>query len=52
MDVHIGKFHTDNFECGLCDKDFGNLDKLSVHLKHVKCIDVEDSTRKKTVLQT
>ena len=33
MDVHIRKFHTDNFECGLCDKDLGNLDKLCMHLK-------------------
>ena len=32
MDVHNGKSHTDNFECGLCEKDFGNLEELTLHL--------------------
>ena len=32
-DVHIGKSHTDNFECGLCEKEFGNLEMLTVHLQ-------------------
>ena len=33
MDVHIGKSHTDNFECGLCEKEFGNIEMLTVHLQ-------------------
>ena len=33
MEVHIGKNHTDNFECGLCDLNFGNIGKLEIHLK-------------------
>ena len=28
MEVHIGKNHTDNFECGLCELNFGNIVKL------------------------
>ena len=33
MEVHLGKFHTDNYECGLCENDLGNLEDLSVHLQ-------------------
>ena len=33
MEVHLGKFHADNFECGLCEQDFGNLENLTVHLQ-------------------
>ena len=32
MEVHIGKSHTDNFECGLCELTFGNIGKLETHL--------------------
>ena len=32
MEVHIGKSHTDNFECGLCELNFGNIGKLETHL--------------------
>jgi 4-diphosphocytidyl-2C-methyl-D-erythritol kinase len=32
MEVHIGKSHTDNFECGLCEINFGNISKLETHL--------------------
>ena len=33
MEVHIGKTHTDNFECGLWEQTFGNIEKLETHLK-------------------
>ena len=32
MEVHMGKCHTDNFECGLCEKNFGNIESLETHL--------------------
>ena len=31
-EVHMGKAHSDNFECGLCDNDFGNFENLEIHL--------------------
>ena len=32
MEVHMGKCHTDNFECGLCEKNFGSIETLETHL--------------------
>ena len=32
MEVHIGRAHTDLFECGLCEKIFDNSEMLEVHL--------------------
>ena len=32
MEVHLGKFHTDSFECGLCERSFGNIEILETHL--------------------
>ena len=32
MEIHLGKSHTDTFECGLCENDLGNLENLSLHL--------------------
>ena len=32
MNVHIGKCHTDQFECGLCDRKFENSPLLETHL--------------------
>ena len=32
MDVHIGKSHTDNFECGICEVSFGKSEDLEIHL--------------------
>ena len=33
MEVHVGKCNTDNFECGLCDSKFKDLDTLELHLR-------------------
>ena len=33
MEIHLGKSHTDTFECGLCEKDLGNLENLSIHIQ-------------------
>ena len=30
MDVHVGKYHADDFECGVCEN---NLEGLEVHLQ-------------------
>ena len=30
--VHVGKGCSDNFECGLCDQTFENLEILETHL--------------------
>ena len=32
MDVHVGKEHTDNFECGICNHKAQSKDDLEVHL--------------------
>ena len=32
MKVHIGKFHLETFECGLCDDKFEKLVDLEIHL--------------------
>ena len=31
-EVHMGKAHSQNFDCGLCDKEFDNLENLEIHL--------------------
>ena len=30
MDIHVGRFHSDDFECGVCDVIYENLE---THLK-------------------
>ena len=32
MEVHVGKVHSEMFECGLCDSVFNDLDGLELHL--------------------
>ena len=32
MDIHIGKRHSKQFECGLCESEFRTLDELELHL--------------------
>ena len=32
MEVHIGKYHDENFECGLCGFVANNEEQLSLHL--------------------
>ena len=32
MDVHIGKKHSDKFECGICENELTTLDNLRIHL--------------------
>ena len=32
MNVHIGKHHSENFECGLCESVFKSLDNLELHI--------------------
>ena len=32
MDVHSGKCHAENFECGLCEFPTNNLEDLETHL--------------------
>ena len=32
MNVHIGRYHTDQFECGICEKNLGNSEGLETHL--------------------
>jgi hypothetical protein len=33
MEVHIGKGHSETFECGMCDLALQNLESLETHLK-------------------
>ena len=32
MEVHVGKHHSERFECGLCDNKGKNFDDLEIHL--------------------
>ena len=32
MEVHLGKMHSENFECGLCDTVAKDLESLELHL--------------------
>ena len=32
MEVHMGKMHTETFECGLCELEAGSLASLEVYL--------------------
>jgi dimeric dUTPase (all-alpha-NTP-PPase superfamily) len=32
MEVHIGKEHSENFECGLCEFEAPNFENLDIHL--------------------
>ena len=32
MEVHLGKHHSEKYECGLCDFEAGNLENLETHL--------------------
>ena len=32
MNVHLGKQHSENYECGLCDSEYKNLEDLELHL--------------------
>ena len=32
MEVHLGKFHSENFECGLCNFEASDLETLETHL--------------------
>jgi hypothetical protein len=31
MEVHLGKHHSDKFECGLCNLEIGGLENLEIH---------------------
>ena len=33
MDVHVGRYHAGDFECGLCENKFESLESLEVHLQ-------------------
>ena len=33
LEVHLGKTHTEKFECGLCENNFANHKTLEMHLK-------------------
>ena len=32
MEVHLGKYHSENFECGLCNLETNDLETLETHL--------------------
>ena len=32
MEVHLGKYHSENFECALCDHKDKSLENLETHL--------------------
>ena len=46
MEVHTGKNHTDNFECGLCEHNFVNIGKLETHLNTCEVYRCRKETKK------
>lgn len=55
MDVHIGRFHTDTYECGLCHFSVDSFEKLETHQLTCEifrcCICEESKHTEKTLTQ-
>ena len=46
--VHIGKIHTNDFKCGLCEKVLGNREALEIHLNLCEVYQCTKCQRKET----
>ena len=33
MDVNVGRYHANDFECGICKNKFENIESLELHLQ-------------------
>ena len=33
MEVHIGKCHSENYDCGICSFEAGSLERVETHLR-------------------
>ena len=42
MQIHYGKSHSINFECGLCDFKAKNLENLQIHVKTCEIYECEN----------
>ena len=38
LDVHIGKCHSDNSMCGMCEKTFETLANLETHVRYIDAL--------------
>ena len=47
-EVHMGKVHSINYDCGLCDIEFGNLEDLEIHLNTCEIYKCRDCSHKET----
>ena len=50
-EVHIGRTHTDYFDCGLCERNFDASEKLETHLNTCEMFVEEDVAEEKQPLQ-
>ena len=46
MNVHIGRTHSELYECGLCDMEFDSSEKIEIHLFTCETFHCEDCGRK------
>ena len=51
LDIHNGKEHTDNFECGLCENTFGTRENLDIHLNTCEIFRCTKCKKKETTLK-
>ena len=42
MEVHIGKYHSDNFECSICEYTTESVDNLDIHSTTCKIYECDD----------
>ena len=51
MEVHIGKYHSDNFECGICEYTTESVDNLDIHLTTCKIYECDDCSIRMNTLK-
>ena len=42
IEVHQGKYHSEDFECGLCEYKSGSLENLNIHLSTCECFECDN----------
>ena len=50
MQIHYGKYHSENFECGLCDFEAKSLEHLETHIKTCEVYECEECEKTSTQL--
>ena len=42
MEVHVGKYHSESYDCGLCSSEVGSLENLETHLRTCEIYQCDD----------